>query len=127
MTLDLATLSERIESKRDDLIELTRDLIRIPTINPPGEHYEDCARFLGERLAGRGFDVEYVRADGAIGDSDRYPRANVIGRWTGAAPGPTVHFNSHIDVVDPGIGWQHDPFAAEVVGDRIYGRGACDM
>jgi succinyl-diaminopimelate desuccinylase len=51
----------------------------------------------------------------------------VIGRWAGTRPGPTVHFNSHIDVVEPGIGWRYDPFAAEVVGDRIYGRGACDM
>ena len=38
-----------------------------------------------------------------------------------------MHFNSHIDVVEPGIGWTYDPFAADVVGDRIYGRGACDM
>ncbi|MEJ2090445.1 MAG: acetylornithine deacetylase/succinyl-diaminopimelate desuccinylase family protein, partial [Gammaproteobacteria bacterium] len=41
--------------------------------------------------------------------------------------GPTVHFNSHIDVVDPGRGWQSDPFAADIRDGRIYGRGACDM
>jgi succinyl-diaminopimelate desuccinylase len=118
---------DRIDDKRDDLIDLTRALIRIPTTNPPGEYYEDCTRFLGERLSKRNFAVEHVRANGAIGDSDRYPRANVIGRWSGARSGPTVHFNSHIDVVEPGIGWTYDPFAADVVGDRIYGRGACDM
>lgn len=125
--LTLSRLSERIDGKRGELIQLTRDLIRIPTTNPPGEYYEDCARFLGERLQSRNFEVTYVRAEGAIGDSDRYPRTNVIGRWSGNVSGPTVHFNSHIDVVEPGIGWQYDPFAAEVVGDRIYGRGACDM
>lgn len=38
-----------------------------------------------------------------------------------------MHFNSHIDVVAVGLGWQHDPFAAVVVGNRIYGRGTCDM
>jgi succinyl-diaminopimelate desuccinylase len=38
-----------------------------------------------------------------------------------------VHFNSHIDVVEVGSGWQHDPFAAAVVDGRIYGRGTCDM
>ena len=127
MNLTLSALSDRIEDKRADLIELTQALIRIPTTNPPGEYYEDCTRFLGERLAARGFAVDHVRAEGAIGDSDRYPRANVVGRWEGDSNGPTVHFNSHIDVVEPGTGWQHDPFAAEVVGDRIYGRGACDM
>ncbi len=127
MSLSLTELSDRIDDKRADLINLTQALIRIPTTNPPGEYYQDCAHFLGERLAARGFAVEHVRAEGAIGDSDRYPRANVVGRWDGARAGPTVHFNSHIDVVEPGSGWAYDPFAAEVVGDRIYGRGACDM
>lgn len=127
MTMTLTALTDRIDDKRADLVELTQALIRIPTTNPPGEYYEDCTRFLGERLSARGFEVDHVRAEGAIGDSDRYPRSNVVGRWQGARPGPTVHFNSHIDVVEPGIGWSHDPFAAEIVGDRIYGRGACDM
>jgi succinyl-diaminopimelate desuccinylase len=124
-------LFRRIEDKTDELVALTRDLIRIPTTNPPGEGYEACARFLGERLAARGFDVTYVRAEGAIGDSDRYPRVNVVCRWSGGGGpdggGPTVHFNSHIDVVDPGRGWQSDPFAADIRDGRIYGRGACDM
>jgi succinyl-diaminopimelate desuccinylase len=122
----LESLDKRIDDKRDDLVTLTRDLIRIPTINPPGEYYEDCCRFIGERLAGRDFNVEYIRAEGAIGDSDAYPRSNVIARWSGGS-GPTVHFNSHVDVVEPGIGWSSDPFAAEIRDGRIYGRGACDM
>ncbi len=122
----LAELSARIDGKRDELVALTRELIRIPTTNPPGEFYPDCTHYLGERLAKRGFQVEHIRAQGAIGDSDRYPRANVIARWSGGN-GPTVHFNSHIDVVEPGIGWTRPPFDAVVEGDRIYGRGACDM
>ena len=38
-----------------------------------------------------------------------------------------MHFNGHTDVVTVGDGWTRDPFAASVEGDRIYGRGACDM
>jgi succinyl-diaminopimelate desuccinylase len=38
-----------------------------------------------------------------------------------------VHFNAHTDVVTVGKGWTRDPFAATIEGDRIYGRGACDM
>jgi len=119
-------LFARIDAKRDELVELTRTLVRIPTVNPPGDYYEDCARLLGERLTGRGFDVEYVRAHGAVGDSQRYPRINVIARHERGA-GPTVHFNSHIDVVPPGAGWSVDPFAGEIRDGRIYGRGTCDM
>lgn len=121
------SLFRRIAERRDDLVALTRDLIRIPTVNPPGDVYTDCAEFLGRRLAGRGFQVEYVRADGAPGDSDRYPRTNVVARIEGREPGPCVHFNGHIDVVPAGQGWTVDPFEGVVKAGRVYGRGACDM
>jgi len=78
-------------------------------------------------LSDRGFAVNYVRAAGTPGDSERYPRINVIGRWKGNVAGPCVHFNSHIDVVQTGAGWTLDPFAAVIRDGKIYGRGACDM
>jgi succinyl-diaminopimelate desuccinylase len=124
---DPDTLFKNIEARRDELIELTRALIRFPTINPPGEAYRPCAEFVGGRLADRGFNVEYVRASGTPGDSERYPRINVIARREGASAGPCVHFNSHIDVVQTGAGWTLDPFAAVLRDGKIYGRGACDM
>ncbi len=120
-------LLDRIKGKRDELIELTQAMVRIPTTNPPGDCYTEFAEFLGQRLAKRGFELEYVRAVGAPGDSDRYPRTNLVARKSGTSPGPCVHFNSHLDVVEPGNGWSYDPFGAELVGDRIYGRGTCDM
>jgi len=130
----LAGLDPRLEpvlleiaARRDELVALTQDLIRFPTINPPGDAYGPCAHYIGERLARRGFQVDYVRAEGAPGDSDAYPRINVIARREGSRPGPCVHFNSHIDVVEPGDGWTLDPFAGVVRDGRVYGRGACDM
>lgn len=120
-------LCKAIDARREELVELTRELIRFPTVNPPGEAYAPCAQFIGARLAARGFDVEYVRAAGTPGDSDRYPRVNVIARREGSAPGPCVHFNSHIDVVQTGGGWTLDPFAGILGDGRVYGRGACDM
>ena len=119
-------LLDDIERRRDDVVELTRALVRFPTINPPGEDYQPCAQYLGGRLAQRGFDVQYIRAEGAPGDSDRHPRINVVARKTFGI-GPCVHFNGHLDVVAPGAGWSVDPFAAVVRDGRIYGRGACDM
>ena len=68
-----------------------------------------------------------VRAHGTPGDSERYPRWNVVARREGRGPGPCVHFNSHIDVVETGHGWTMDPFGGEVKDGKIYGRGACDM
>jgi succinyl-diaminopimelate desuccinylase len=116
-----------IDARRDELVALTRDLVRIPTVNPPGENYRPCAELLGERLRRRGFEISYVRAEGAPGDSDAFPRINVVARREGARPGPCVHFNSHIDVVTPGEGWTVDPFEGVVKDGRVYGRGTCDM
>ncbi|TYO88891.1 acetylornithine deacetylase/succinyl-diaminopimelate desuccinylase family protein [Oceanicella actignis] len=116
-----------IEARREDLIELTRALIRVPSVNPPGADYEACARIVADRLAAAGFDAQLIRAEGALADSERHPRINVLARREGAGPGPCVHFNSHYDVVPPGQGWSVDPFGAELRDGRIYGRGACDM
>jgi succinyl-diaminopimelate desuccinylase len=116
-----------IEARREDLVELARALIRFPTVNPPGDLYQPCAEFIGRRLSERGFAVNYVRAAGTPGDSERYPRINVIARREGNVAGPCVHFNSHIDVVQTGAGWTFDPFAAVIRDGKIYGRGACDM
>ncbi len=120
-------LLRRIEDRRDEVVALTQELIRIPTVNPPGDAYEACARHLGERLARAGMQVEYIRARGAPGDSDAFPRTSVVARVEGSTPGECVHFNGHIDVVEPGPGWTVDPFAALVREGRVYGRGACDM
>jgi len=68
-----------------------------------------------------------VRAIGAIGDSDKYPRWNIIARHEGRHKGECVHFNSHTDVVEPGENWTFDPFGGEVHDGKVYGRGACDM
>lgn len=123
----LSPLLARIESMRDDLIALTRDLIRIPTLNPPGDCYRDICDYLDTRLTRHGFDTQLVRAIGAPGDSDKYPRWNIVARKEGRHPGECVHFNSHIDVVEVGHGWTFDPFGGDVSDGRIYGRGACDM
>jgi succinyl-diaminopimelate desuccinylase len=116
-----------IDARRDELVALTVDLIRFPTVNPPGEAYRPCAEYLGERLLRRGFDVAYVRAEGTPGDSDKYPRINVVARREGEGTGPCVHFNGHLDVVQTGAGWSVDPFAGLVKDGKVFGRGACDM
>ncbi len=126
MSLD-ARLSAEVDARRDSLIGLTQDLIRIPTLNPPGRCYLEICEFLSERLARAGFKVELVRAEGAPADSAKHPRWNLVARREGAGPGDCVHFNSHHDVVEVGHGWTVDPFGGELKAGRIYGRGACDM
>ena len=122
-----ATLSAAIAARRDDLIALTRELIQIPTLNPPGDNYLEICEYLAKRLKNSGFSVEILRAEGAVGDSDKYPRWNIVARIAGTRAGDCVHFNSHTDVVEVGSGWRFDPFGGELSDGKIYGRGACDM
>lgn len=120
-------INQAVKGRRDELIALTQDLIRIPTLNPPGEYYRDICEYLERRLQKSGFQTELVRALGAVGDSDKFPRWNIVARRDGKYSGDCVHFNSHIDVVEVGNGWTKDPFGGELIDGKIYGRGACDM
>ena len=116
-----------VEAARDEIVEFTADLIRIPTVNPPGEHYRDCAELIGRRLGGAGMAVEYVAAEGRAEHTAAHPRLNVVGRSDATGRRPRLHLNGHFDVVPPGDGWSVDPFGGEVRGGRIHGRGASDM
>ena len=95
-------LLKAVDARIDDLVALTADLIRFPTVNPPGEAYRPCAEYLGQRLRKLGFETEFIRAEGTPGDTDRYPRVNVVARFDGRSPGACLHFNSHIDVAKAG-------------------------
>jgi succinyl-diaminopimelate desuccinylase len=115
-----------VDRAADEIVQFTADLVRIPTVNPPGEEYEPCARFLGDFLDRRGFAVEYIAADGRPEHTARHPRVNVVGARRGGE-GPVVHLNGHIDVVPAGDGWTVDPFSGLVRDGKIFGRGVCDM
>ena len=121
------TLLSAIDARRPDLIGLAQDLIRIPTLNPPGLNYRQICDYLAARFLAQGWTCQMIRATGAPGDSDSHPRWNLIARIDSGRPGDCVHFNSHHDVVEVGHGWTRDPFGGELDGDRLYGRGACDM
>jgi succinyl-diaminopimelate desuccinylase len=121
------TILAEVVARRAALIALTQELVRIPTLNPPGRNYRELVDWLGARMEAHGWQVELIRATGAIGDSDTYPRWNLLARYEGARPGEVVHFNGHHDVVEVGNGWSRDPFGAEIADGRIYGRGTCDM
>jgi succinyl-diaminopimelate desuccinylase len=115
-----------VDRATDEIVQFTADLVRIPTVNPPGEEYEAGARFLGGFLERHGFAIEYIAAEGRPEHTTRHPRLNVVGSRR-QGPGPVVHLNGHIDVVPAGDGWTVEPFGGLVRDGRIYGRGVCDM
>lgn len=119
----LSTLLAKIDA--DEVVELTRALIRIPSVHRPGDpdaNESRVAAFVEAWLRREGFAVEV--------QSVAPGRPNVIG-WIGEkTPGRhSLLLEGHTDVVTEGdpADWTWPPFGAEMVDGRIYGRGAADM
>lgn len=99
--------------------ELTRELIRFNTINPPGAEWA-CAEHLAGLLTAAGFVVELV----PFGKG----RAQLLVQIGGTSEKLPLGFTGHLDTVPLGARpWSVDAFAAEIKGDRLYGRGSSDM
>ena len=106
-----------------ELVEFTRDLIRIPSVVRPGEPGATeaaVAAYVERWLRREGFEVEVHEV--APG------RPNVLA-WVGEANGPSLLLEGHTDVVTEGNAaeWRYAPFGADLVEGRIYGRGSADM
>ena len=69
-----------VEAARDEIVAFTAEMIRIPTVNPPGDCYRDCAELIGRRLQAAGLAVEYMEAEGHPEHTAEHPRVNVVGR-----------------------------------------------
>ncbi|TXI90351.1 MAG: M20 family peptidase [Cupriavidus sp.] len=102
-----------------DAIDLTRELVRIPSLNPPGDE-ERCARYLAGLLADAGFAVRL--------DTFGPRRFNLTASLAGSNGGKPPGFSGHLDTVPLGAAdWRHDPFGAEIVDGKLFGRGSSDM
>jgi acetylornithine deacetylase/succinyl-diaminopimelate desuccinylase-like protein len=101
--------------------QLLRELIRINTVNPPGNE-RPASEFLAEHLRDAGFQCELLGAEPA--------RPNLLARLRAedAAEGPTLCYLGHVDTVlaDPSE-WTHDPWGGDLEDGFIWGRGALDM
>ena len=105
----------------DGLVDFTRRLVRIPSVNAPGQGEAGAVQAVAELAASWGWD--------ALIDEVVPGRPNCIIRLDGGRPGRTLLFEGHTDVVTPGNAdqWTHDPFGADLVDGRIFGRGSADM
>lgn len=100
-------------------IELARELIRFPSLNPPGEE-ADCMARLVEILSEGGLDVETHEFSPG--------RPSIVARVRGNGTGAPLCFTGHIDVVPLGaVEWTRSPFTGEVVDGKLFGRGSSDM
>jgi len=102
-----------------EVVELTRDLVRIKSENP-GNGESEIALFVAQWLKRNG--VPEVQVDEASPG-----RPNVIARIPGDPSLPPLALIAHMDTVPAGEGWTVDPFGGDIIDGKLYGRGAADM
>jgi acetylornithine deacetylase/succinyl-diaminopimelate desuccinylase family protein len=130
--VDVEAVRAVVGERRDELVALVRELVSHPSENP-------------KLLSGAAAQARATAAEAACQDAvaaqlgalglrvDRFEalpgRDDVVGRLAGAGGGRSLILNGHVDVVPAGdpSAWPHDPWGGELDGDRLWGRGACDM
>jgi succinyl-diaminopimelate desuccinylase len=121
---------QAIEAKRDRLIAVLKNLIRIPTVVPPGNNYLEMVHYLEEQFKNLKFQTERVVVPpehiAEIPFSLEGPRVNLVARQTHNRQ-DTVTIYGHMDVVPIEEPWTKDPFNATIEEGKLYGRGAIDM
>lgn len=113
------TAARRIEN--EGIVDFTRQLVQIPSVNPPGD-YGAIAALVRERMQAIGLQAATI--EGQPG------KPNIFGLLPGAGGAQqTILLSGHMDVVGPGAlsAWRFEPFSATVDGGAMWGRGSVDM
>ncbi len=120
----MSALDQEIAFRFEEEVRFLQHLIRIPTDTPPGNNAPHADR-TAELLTELGFTVEKHAVPAAdVQAAGMQSITNLIVRQRFSDDGPTIALNAHGDVVPPGEGWTYDPYGAEIVDGRLYGRAA---
>lgn len=125
-------LIEFIDGTKSEITRLVMDLIKIPTINPPGQNYYEFSKLAIECLSSAGLEVDLIetpqdRLQELAPDGMNLPRYSVCGTVKGSIRRPTLLLQGHYDTVPPSKDWSKKPFEPVVEGNRVYGLGSFDM
>jgi acetylornithine deacetylase/succinyl-diaminopimelate desuccinylase-like protein len=108
----------------DDEVRFLQQLVRIPTDTPPGNNAPHADR-TAELLTELGFEVEkHVVPAAVVKRAGMESITNLVVRHRFGTYGPKIALNAHGDVVPPGEGWTHEPYGAEIVDGKLYGRAS---
>jgi succinyl-diaminopimelate desuccinylase len=123
---------DRITRLQEELVSLAKDLISVPTPDPPGENYDQCVNVIADYLKAIGATVKIFKwaprsLPVAAQSAKDVNRPNVFAEIKGEKDRPVLHFNGHYDVVPASGGWSFNPYKPMIKGSKLYGRGSVDM
>src|SRR5262245_30478523 len=119
-----------VDEHQSELVSFLSELIRIPSVFPPGE-YEAISSLVAREYEALGLRVALVSAPKEEVERKSglaYPRPNVVAFLEGSEEKPVLMLGTHLDVVNEGERerWRFDPFGGEVAEGKVWGRGAVD-
>ena len=120
-----------VDAHFDEQVRFLQELVRVPTDTPPGNNTPHAKR-TRELLAAFGFDAEaHEVPEDVVREHGLQSITNLVVHRRYAQGGRVVALNAHGDVVPPGEGWTHEPYGAQIVDGKLYGRAAavskCDF
>jgi len=125
-----AQLDAWVNQHFDEEVRFLQALVRVPTDTPPGNNAPHAER-TAELLHAMGLEAEKYPVPPEMAQAAGLQSVTNLLVRRRFGPGRTVLLNAHGDVVPPGEGWTHDPYGAEIVGGKLYGRAAavskCDF
>lgn len=117
MDQEIKSIKKKVEDYSPQIIDILCELVAIPTVNPPGKAYQECAEYLDSRLKEWGIEHRLVTVP-----DDTYPRYSIIGALGNGKE--CLHFHGHYDVVPADSDKQFKPSLKD---GCLYGRGSSDM
>lgn len=115
-----SNLSNLIDT--NEVIKVVQDLVKIPSINPPGNE-KDIAKYIENYFEANNIPVTTQEISPG--------RSNVVARLKGRGTAKPLMFSGHIDVVpvspDEAKLWKVGPFSGEIIDGMLWGRGSIDM
>ena len=101
---------------RDEMLRLAQELIKIPSFKT---EESEVARFIGEYLGQRGYEVQLQEVEPG--------RYQTIATLRGSGGGKSLMLNGHIDIDPLAMGWKRDPWTPSIEGDLLFGAGIRNM
>src|SRR5215207_165546 len=134
----LARLLNYVDEHATQIVTDLAGPVRMPSVSG-SDNEIDIQHLLSDRMVNMDLAVDtweipldetFAERDFPGVEVDRSEAWGVVGRVAGRGNGPSLMLNAHVDVVPPGdlLAWAGaDPFSGRVTGNKVDGRGACDM